>query len=71
MIHPQHPFKFTPYDRPERGDYYVCRVEDVQSVSVAYITVYDDGRRTYEFDNEILYSHEDLEQLLVWKPEVK
>lgn len=52
------------HDRPCTGSGY--RVFDVfgSSLTLAHITVYDTGHRTYEFDNEILYDQATLEKIV-------
>ncbi len=49
----------VPNGRPVSGEYQVFTLKQAK-VTIGYITVYDNGVRTFEFDNDKRYTHEEL-----------
>jgi len=52
-----------PCGRPPTNDYQVYTAID-EEITLAIITVYDDGHITFEFNNDIIYSKEQIQELL-------
>ena len=49
--------------KPETGDYRVHRLHE-GPVTVAYVTVYGSGKRTFEFDSDRPYTEDEVAEVL-------
>lgn len=64
MYRPVLPLWFSEKGPPPSGDYRVCEVSDETGRMIACITQHVGGRRTYEFDNDVLYPHEVVGEIM-------